>query len=40
MTGLIKPRGPWRTVDAVEYGTAEYGNRFNHRRLLWATYAR
>jgi putative transposase len=32
-TELIKPRGPWRTVDAVEYATAEYIEWFNHRRL-------
>ena len=32
-TELIKPRGPWRTVDAVEYATAEYVDWFNHRRL-------
>jgi putative transposase len=32
-TELIKPRGPWRTLDAVEYATAEYVEWFNHRRL-------
>jgi hypothetical protein len=32
-TELIKRRGPWRTVDHVQYGTAEYINWFNHRRL-------
>jgi putative transposase len=32
-TELIRPRGPWRTVDAVEYATAEYIEWFNHRRL-------
>jgi putative transposase len=32
-TELIKRRGPWRTVDHVEYATAEYINWFNHRRL-------
>jgi len=32
-TELIKPRGPWRGVDDVEYGTAEYVDWFNHRRL-------
>jgi putative transposase len=32
-TELIKPRGPWRTVDAVEYATAEYVDWFNNRRL-------
>jgi len=28
-TELIKPQGPWRTVDAVEYATAEYVDWFN-----------
>lgn len=32
-TELIKPRGPWRTADAVEFATAEYVDWFNHRRL-------
>ncbi len=32
-TELIKPRGPWRTADAVEYATAEWVDWFNHRRL-------
>ena len=32
-TELIKPRGPWRTVDQVEYATAEWVEWFNHRRL-------
>ena len=32
-TELIKPRGPWRTVDQVEFGTAEWVDWFNHRRL-------
>lgn len=32
-TELIKPRGPWRTLDAVEYATAEWVDWFNHRRL-------
>jgi len=32
-TELIKPRGPWKTVDDVEYATAEYVDWFNHRRL-------
>ena len=30
---LIKPRAPWRTLDAVEYATAERVDWFNHRRL-------
>jgi putative transposase len=32
-TGLIKPRGPWKTVDDVEIATAEWVDWFNHRRL-------
>jgi putative transposase len=32
-TELIKPRGPWRTVDQVEYSTAEWVDWFNARRL-------
>jgi hypothetical protein len=32
-TEVIKPRGPWRTLDAVEYATAEWVDWFNHRRL-------
>lgn len=30
---LIKPRGPWRTVDQVELATAEWVDWYNHRRL-------
>jgi putative transposase len=33
-TELIKPRGPWRTVEQVEIATLEYVDRFNHRRLF------
>jgi putative transposase len=32
-TELIKPGGPWRTLDAVEIATAEWVDWFNHRRL-------
>ena len=32
-TELIKPRGPWRTLDTVEFATAEWVDWFNHRRL-------
>jgi len=32
-TELIKPRGPWRTVDQVEYATAEWVDWFNATRL-------
>ena len=30
---MIKPRKPWKTVDDVEYATAEWVDWFNHRRL-------
>ena len=32
-TELIKPRKPWRTIDEVEYATAEWVDWFNHHRL-------
>ena len=32
-TELIKPFGPWKTVDDVEIATAEWVDWFNHRRL-------
>ena len=32
-TELIKHQGPWRTVEHVEYATAEWVDWFNHRRL-------
>ena len=32
-TELIRPRGPWRTVEQVELVTLEYVDWFNHRRL-------
>ncbi len=32
-TGLIKPRGPWRSLAEVELATAEYVEWFNTRRL-------
>jgi putative transposase len=32
-TELIKPGGPWRTVEQVEIATLEYVDWFNHRRL-------
>ena len=31
-TELIRPRKPWKTVEQVEYGTAEWVDWFNHRR--------
>jgi transposase InsO family protein len=33
-TELIEHRGPWRTMQAVEYATLEWVDWFNHRRLL------
>jgi putative transposase len=35
-TELIKPRGPWRSVEQVEIATLEYVDWFNHRRLFQA----
>ena len=33
-TELIRRRGPWRNIDAVEYATLEWVDWFNSRRLL------
>jgi putative transposase len=33
-TEVIRRRGPWRNVDAVEYATLEWVDWFNNRRLL------
>lgn len=33
-TELIRHRGPWRNIEAVEYATLEWVDWFNHRRLL------
>jgi putative transposase len=33
-TELIRQRGPWRNLDAVEIATLEWVHWFNHRRLL------
>jgi putative transposase len=33
-TEVIRRRGPWRHLDAVEYGTLEWVDWFNNRRLL------
>jgi len=33
-TEVIHKRGPWRTVDDVEYATLEWVDWFNNRRLL------
>jgi putative transposase len=32
-TELIRPRGPWRTLDSVKITTAEWVDWFNHRRF-------
>ena len=31
---VISRRGPWRSIDAVEYATLEWVDWFNNRRLL------
>ena len=31
---VIRHRGPWRNLDAIEYATLEWVDWFNHRRLL------
>ena len=33
-TELIRNRGTWKNLDAVEYATLEWIDWFNHRRLL------
>ena len=33
-TEVTRKRGPWRSLDAVEYATLEWVDWFNHRRLL------
>ena len=33
-TELIRRRGPWKGLDAVEYATLEWVDWWNHRRLL------
>lgn len=33
-TEVIRPRGPWRSPEAVEYATLEWVDWFNNRRLL------
>jgi len=33
-TEVIYARGPWRSLESVEYATLEWIDRFNHRRLL------
>ena len=36
-TELIRRRGPWKGIDDVEFGTLEWVDWFNHRRLLEPT---
>ena len=33
-TEVIRKRGPWRSIDEVEYATLEWVDWFNNRRLL------
>ena len=33
-TEVIRQRGPWQNLDAVEYSTLEWVDWFNNRRLL------
>jgi transposase InsO family protein len=33
-TELIRKRGPWKTLDDVEFATLEWVDWFNHRRLF------
>jgi len=33
-TEVIRPRGPWRSLEAVEFATLEWIDWFDHRRLL------
>jgi len=33
-TEVIRRKGPWRSLDAVECATVEWVNWFNNRRLL------
>ncbi len=33
-TEVIRRRGPWRTLEDVEFATLEWVDWFNHRRLL------
>ncbi len=33
-TEVIRPNGPWRSLEEVEFATLEWVDWFNHRRLL------
>ena len=33
-TEVIRRRGPWRNIEAVEFATLDWVDWFNHRRLL------
>ena len=35
-TEVIRPRGPWRGLEPVEFATLEWVHWFNHRRILEA----
>jgi hypothetical protein len=35
-TGVIRPRGPWRNIDTVEFAVLEWVDWLNNRRLLEA----
>lgn len=34
---VIWRKGPWKSIDAIEYAKLEWGDRFNHRRQIWPT---
>ena len=34
---MIRKRGPWKSIDDVEFATLEWLDWFNHRRLLSST---
>jgi transposase InsO family protein len=34
MTEVIRRRGPWKNIEAIEYATLEWVDWFNNRRLL------
>ncbi len=33
-TEVIRPRGPWQGLEAVEFATLEWVHWFNHQRIL------
>ncbi len=34
LTEVIRPRGPWRALEPVEFATLEWVAWFNHQRIL------